>query len=152
MAALEAMTTLVAKSSNTDIDRQALFSKLSGIAGKWNSRKLNLAFLQFLGLIGAVELTEANLTPEFAQSFGEIDVNHNVYYLIIVCETMIAVLNDESSSSSHLSVCQFLVDIFCQGIPTAFDSFKVFMPILLKFVRSNPKSYMKLLNMILMSF
>ena len=146
MAALEAMTTLVAKSSNTDIDRQALFSKLSGIAGKWNSRKLNLAFLQFLGLIGAVELTEANLTPEFAQSFGEIDVNHNVYYLKIVCETMIAVLNDESSSSSHLSVCQFLVDIFCQGIPTAFDSFKVFMPILLKFVRSNPKSYMKLLK------
>ena len=140
-AVVQALTTLVSKGQTQfPIDRKGLFEKISSIASKWNSRKLNVALLKLMGVLGAVDL-EQNVSF-FVTDVDEISTNHRHFYLKVTCKALMQILKDESLNASHLAATQVLIAIFRERDEVSSDAFSEFMPMFISEIRTTKNRQM----------
>lgn len=147
IAVIEALTTFVSNCGNKfHFDRKLMFSELTSIASKWNSKKLNLAFLKLFGLLGAVDV---NMIQDQNENIDieEIDIDHHKYCLNVVCKTLFGILQDNSLNIHHSEATIRLVDIFILHEESSFDWYVKFMPLFLNEIRTTRSSeFLKLLQ------
>ena len=135
LTVVQALTTLISKGqARYPIDRQDVFAKMSSIASKWSSRKLNLAVLKLMGVLGAVD-QERNMSMSVS-STDEISMNHQHFYVKVTCKALLQILKDESLNASHFNATKVLVAIFEERDEVCFDAFVKFMPMFISEIRT----------------
>ena len=138
---VETLSTFVSRcGSQFKIDRKFLFTELTGIASKWNSHKLNLAFLQLFGLIGAVDINILRNEDNNEVDKDEIESDHHKYYMNVVCRTLLNILQDNSLNPHHVDTTLQLVSIFSLKEESSFEWYLKFMPIFINEIRTTHSS------------
>lgn len=128
------------------IDVAPVFTALTTIASKWNSRKLNLAVLKLIGLIGAIDQSTNN-SDNSSKLRSSIKPSNPSYGMSLACKTLISVLSDDFLVVHHSEAIRSLVNIFCYDKTATVSYFNEFMLIFLDQIRKQKSpEYVVLLN------
>ena len=130
------------------INTESLFNALIGIASKWNSKKLNIAVLKLMGVIGAIE-HPFNFQSSSAKNGTDIKPTHPSYSMGVACKALLSVLSDDFLVANHSDAIRSLVIIFCTDKTATESYFNDFMVLFLEHIRKqkNPE-YVRLLSKI----
>ncbi|OHT04748.1 PIKK family atypical protein kinase [Tritrichomonas foetus] len=129
-----------------EIDVAPMFSALTMIASKWNSRKLNVAVLKLIGLIGAVDQSIFS-SDSTTKKDNTIKSTNPAYPMACACRTLISVLSDDFLVIYHSEAIRSLVNIFCFDETATVSFFNEFMLLFLDQIRKQMTSeYIMLLT------
>ncbi|OHT10677.1 PIKK family atypical protein kinase [Tritrichomonas foetus] len=130
------------------IDIESMFSALIGIASKWNSKKLNIAVLKLIGVIGAID-QYINFQNQTLKSGNDIKPSNPSYSMSIACKTLLSVVSDDFLVVHHADAIRSLVTIFCSDNTATVSFFNDFMNLFLDHIRKQKNAeYITLLSKI----
>ena len=120
--------------SNNEIDVKVMFNALITIASKWNSRKLNVAVLKLIGLIGAIDQSSIK-SDSITKRDSVIKPSDPAYPMSCACTVLISVLSDDFLVIHHQDAIKSLVNIFSYDKTATANFFNEFMLLFLDQIR-----------------